>query len=86
LEKGTGMKTKLKTLAAAAALITVIISVPAVYADGTSKSPGSMMDQGGMMGQMNQMMGTCNQMMQAMMPHQQEKPQNPGQAPKKNEG
>jgi hypothetical protein len=45
------MKTKLKTLAAAAALITVIISVPAVYADGTSKSPGSMMDQGGMMGQ-----------------------------------
>jgi hypothetical protein len=38
------------------------------------------------MNQMNQMMGTCNQMMQAMMPHQQEKPQNPGQAPIKNEG
>ena len=80
------MKTKLKTLAATVALITVMISVPAVYADGTSKSPESMMDQGRMMNQMNQMMGTCNQMMQAMMPHQQEKPQNPGQAPKKNEG
>lgn len=114
LEKGTDMKIQLKPLAAAAALITAIISAPAVYADGKSKSPGSMMGQGGMMqggqmspgmmqgdkggqmgqggmmnmmGQMNQMMSTCNQMMkQAMMRHQQEKPQKPGQTPKKNKG
>ena len=50
LEKGTDMKIQLKTLAAVAVLIAGIISAPAVYADGTSKSPGSMMGQGGMMG------------------------------------
>ena len=74
LEKGTDMKIQLKTLAAVAVLIAGIISAPAVYADGTSKSPGSMMGQGGMMGhggqggQMGQggmmnMMGQMDQMM-----------------------
>ncbi len=94
------MKIQLKTLAATAALITGIISAPAAYADGDRKSSGSMMGQGGMMqggqggqmgmmnmmGQMSQMMATCNQMMQAMMQHQQEKSQKPGQTPKKNKG
>ncbi len=41
---------------------------------------------GGMMGQMSQMMATCNTMMQAMMQHHQEKPQNPGETPKNDEG
>ncbi len=67
------MKIQLKTLAATAALIAGIISASLVYAGGAGKSPGSMMDQGGMTGQgnmmeqMNQMMSTCNTMMQKMM-------------------
>ncbi len=95
------MNIRLKTLAAAAALIVGIASAPAADAHETSKPPASMMDQGGMMGQgghggdmgkgghggqMSQMMATCNQMMQARMRHHQEKSQNPGETPKNNEG
>ena len=57
------MKTKLKKLAAAAALITGISSVSAVYAHGPSESPGSMMGQGGMMGQGDMMQGSPGTMM-----------------------
>jgi hypothetical protein len=78
LNKGTNMKTQLKALAAAAVLITGIISSPAAYADQTKKSPGSTMgnqmqsgqmspdmmknNQNGMMGMMGMMM-QMNQMM-----------------------
>ncbi len=51
------MKIQLKTMAATAALIAGIISVQAVYAEGTGKSLGSMMGQGGMMSQSGQMQG-----------------------------
>ena len=50
LDRGTDMKNRLKTLAAAAALIAGITSAPAAYAHETSKPPTSTMDQGGMMG------------------------------------
>lgn len=59
------MKIQLKTLAVAAALITGMNSAPAVHADETSKSPGSMVGQGGMM-QGGQMMGDQTQPGQMM--------------------
>lgn len=49
LDRGTDMNNRLKTLAAAAALIVGITSAPAAYAHETSNTPGSMMDQGDMM-------------------------------------
>ena len=77
------MKTKLKSLAATAALIVGIISATAVYAHGPSESPGSMMGQGGMMqgspgnmmGQMSTMMESCNKMMQGMMEKHEQSPE-----------
>jgi hypothetical protein len=63
LEKGIDMKTELKTLTAAAALIVGIISASAVYAHGQSESPGSMMGQGGIMGQGGTMQGSPGNMM-----------------------
>ncbi len=57
------MKTKLKTLAAAAALITGISAASAVYADGDRNTSGSMMDQDGMtQGGPGNMMGGGNMM------------------------
>lgn len=73
--KGTEMRTQLKTLAAAAALVAGLAVAPAVYAHQSQGPRGSMMGGGGMMGQMNEMMGTCNKMMQGMMKdHDSEKP------------
>ena len=55
------MKTKLNTLAAAAALIAGIFFGSAVYAHEDNKSSGSMMGQGGMMqGSPDNMMGGGN--------------------------
>ncbi len=80
------MKTNLKTLVAAAALIAGIGATSAVYAHEDEESSGSMMGQGGMMqgnpgnmmnmmGQMNTMMETCNKMMQGMMEKHEPSPE-----------
>ena len=68
------MKSNMKTLAAAAALVIGLAGAGGAYAHGNGGSQGSMMGQGmmgqgGMMGQMNQMMKTCSKMMQGMMGH-----------------
>ena len=72
------MRTQLKTLAVAAALVAGFAAAPAVYAHQSQGSQGSMMGGGnmmGMMGQMNEMIGTCNKIMQGMMKnHDSEKP------------
>jgi hypothetical protein len=57
LEKGIDMRTDLKTLVTAAALIAGIGAASAVYAHEDQASSGSMM------GQMSTMMETCNKMM-----------------------
>ncbi len=83
------MKTNLKTLVAAAALITGIGAASAGYAHEDEESSGSMMGQGGMMqgnpgnktgmmnmmGQMSTMMETCNEMMQGMMEKHEQSPE-----------
>ena len=87
------MKTNLKTLVAAAALIAGIGAASAVYAHEDEASSGSMMGQGGMMqgnpgnmmgmmnmmGQMSTMMETCNKMMQGMMEKHEQSPDTPPQ-------
>jgi hypothetical protein len=83
LEKGIDMKTNLKTLVVAAALIAGIGAASAVYAHGDEESSGSMMGQGGMMqgnpgnmmGQMSTMMETCNKMMQGMAKKHEQSPE-----------
>ncbi len=83
------MKTNLKTLVAAAALIAGIGAASAVYAHEDEKSSGSMMGQGGMMqgnpgnmtgmmnmmGQMSTMMESCNKMMQGMTKKHEQSPE-----------
>ena len=63
------MKTNLKTLVAAAALIAGIGAASAVYAHEDQESSGSMM------GQMSTMMETCNEMMQGMMEKHEQSPE-----------
>jgi len=69
------MRKSIKTFAVALTLVTGLAAAPAIYADESAGSKGSMMGsgmmgQGGMMnmmGQMNQMMKNCNKMMKSMM-------------------
>ena len=71
------MRKSLKALLVATALTAGIAAAPTLYAHDSESAQGSMMGQGGMMGQgmmgqgmmgqMSQMMESCNEMMQSMM-------------------
>lgn len=75
------MRKSIKIFAVALMLVTGLAAAPAIYADESAGSKGSMMGagkmgkggmmgQGGMMnmmGQMNQMMANCNKMIESMM-------------------